>query len=316
MIDKISFIIQPYGEPPPGILIESVRTNTKTGEITRVGHLGNILITLVGNKLRGNGSFTKFHNGNNLVNPLYHNIRAGVEKLSDGLDTYPEDIQLEGGIEFAFNMDVSLKPISYMKKMFRLNQWERHFYPEKKTLCFTQGNSKTFKVYDKAAEYHKNEKKSDSFNPEIKTQKILRAELLMKRIWQLRLPYPGAQTLETLTKPEQLRKITDIYQSISEDIIFMKDFDYTIIDSINSGAISIRELKKIAQQEGFLSLIHKGADFEKCIESSKKSRQMKARDRKELRPKYNTPNFVTSEEEKEFREKLNEKISVFRESVY
>lgn len=317
MIDKISAFAYLPGKIPP-LLEQSLqydKTNKRTGEIIYSGHLSNMMVTLIGNKVLFNGSLTKFHHGNNLINPLYPETREAVENISNALEIYPEDIYLKGGIEIAFNMLMDKKPIEYEKKMFSLKEWDKRPNTKDKTLSFVLGDSKIFKIYDKAADYHRKDKKNASFDKSVKNQNLLRAELVLKRLWQNKLPYSGAQTLKSITQPEQLRKIIQIYSSISEEIQFMRNFDPSFNERIKSGELTKKELKKLIFQKGLTVMKEEGVDLNKWIDSQEKSRQMKARDRKELRPSNNVPGKIASEEEKEFREKLSEKVNNYRESI-
>ncbi|QOJ27952.1 MAG: hypothetical protein HRU80_03320 [Ignavibacteriales bacterium] len=306
MIDLLKFRIEGYMKPPSCLEIRKEYQNNRK-EIQTEGAIRNMKLTYTERGVFGNGSLAKLFFGNNIADLNYSDLTEGAEELSDSLETPLSDIHIYS-MEVGFTTLMKNPSKEYLSKIMGAKGLLTQEYETGKR--FLNKGSRAIKFYDKGKEIQA-KKKTENI-PEIRGLNFLRTEIKLNRLNTLKLPSPGKQTLKSIIQADQLMKLSEIFDSQIKEIIFMRH-----IADIPEKIKTQKDLEKLFRQTGIESFRKKGIDIESLISSLPvKERQKRNLRKKYLLPDYSSDIYEPSEEEKEFREKLNEKISVFRESVY
>ncbi|GMU86658.1 MAG: hypothetical protein AMXMBFR48_19000 [Ignavibacteriales bacterium] len=276
------------------------------GEIQTEGTIRNMKVTFTERGIFGNGSLTKFLFGNNIADSNYSDLSDAAEELSDLLDTPPNDIHISS-MEIGFNLLMRKPPKEYLSRVIGAKGFLIQEYEAGKR--FINKGGRAIKFYDKVKEFqgrNRNEILTD-----LKGLNFLRAEIKLNRLNTLELPSPGKQTLKSITQGNQLHRFTEIFDSQIREVTFMRQ-----ITDIAGKIRTQKDLEQFFRQSGIRFSKEQGIDIKNIISTLPvKERQKRNLRKKYLLPDYSSEIYEPSEEEKEFREKLSEKIDIFRDSI-
>lgn len=292
-------------KPPSCMNITKQYPNSR-GEIQTEGTIRNMKVTFTERGIFGNGSLTKFLFGNNIADSNYSDLSDAAEELSDLLDTPPNDIHISS-MEIGFNLLMRKPPKEYLSRVIGAKGFLIQEYEAGKR--FINKGGRAIKFYDKVKEFqgrNRNEILTD-----LKGLNFLRAEIKLNRLNTLELPSPGKQTLKSITQGNQLHRFTEIFDSQIREVTFMRQ-----ITDIAGKIRTQKDLEQFFRQSGIRFSKEQGIDIKNIISTLPvKERQKRNLRKKYLLPDYSSEIYEPSEEEKEFREKLSEKIDIFRDSI-
>lgn len=305
MIDLLKFRIEGYMKPPSCLEITKQYPYKQGGDQTE-GTIRNMKVTFTERGVFGNGSLTKFHFGNNIADSNYSDLTEAAEELSDSLDTPLSDFHIYS-METGFNLLMRKPSKEYLSRIMGAKGFLFQEYESGKR--FINKGSRAVKFYDKGKEIQAKRKTENI--PEIRGLNFLRAEIKLNRLNTLKLPSPGKQTLKSIIQADQLIRFSEIFDSQIKEVNFMRQ-----ITDITEKIKTQKDLENLFRQTGIESFREKGIDIETLISSLPvKERQKRNLKKKYLLPDYSSDIYEPSEEEKEFREKLSEKVNIFRESI-
>jgi len=310
MIDLIRFNVSGYMKPPEKL--QDVReTTNKNKETIYQGYLENMFITYTERGFYGNGSLSKLFFGNNIAELNYMDIQEGAEEFSDLIDTPLSDINISS-VEIGANLFMQ-KPFEHYYSYITGVKGYNHKYmiKDKQEKKFSQSNNRAVKFYDKV-------KQNLTGNtaeriPEIEGLNILRAESLLNRFNTFGLIYPEQKTLQNFIKPETLHLFTNIFHSHMERTIFMKQ-----IKDIEQGIKTSKDFRETYIPNLVKTLCREfNLDISPIINNLT---DIKERQKRNYRKKFADFSaagdiFEPTPEEQEFRQKVSERISIFRESI-
>ncbi|MBV6513927.1 MAG: hypothetical protein FMNOHCHN_03509 [Ignavibacteriaceae bacterium] len=305
MIDLLRFRIEGYMKPPSCLKIRKEYQNNRK-EIQTEGAIRNMKVTFTERGVFGNGSLTKFLFGNNIADSNYSDLEEAAEELSDLLDTPLSDIHISS-MEIGFNLLMRKPPKEYLSRLIGAKGFLIQEYEAGKR--FINKGSRAIKFYDKVKEFQGRNR--NEILPDLKGMNFLRAETRLNRLNTLKLPSPGKQTLKSITQGDQLKRLSEIFDSQMKEVNFMRQ-----VSGIPGKIKTQKDLDKLFRQTGIEYFKEQGIDIEKIISSLPvKERQKRNLRKKYLLPDYSSDIYEPTEEEKEFREKLSEKIDIFRQSL-
>lgn len=296
---------------PPEKLQDVREATDKNKETIYQGYLGNMFMTYTDSGFRGNGSLSKFYFGNNLAELNFRDIKEGAEEFSDQIDTPLRDINISS-VEFGANLFMQNPFEHYYSKIIGVKGYNHGYITkEKEEKKFSQSNKRAVKFYDKVKQNLRGN--TAERIPEIEGLNILRAESLLNKFYTFGLIYPEQRTLEHLIKPETLHLIANIFESHMERVIFMpqiKDIEQGIKTSKDFRETYIPNLVKTLCREFNL-------DISPIINNLTDIKERQKRNYRKKFADFNAAgdNFEPTPEEQEFRQKVSERISIFRESI-
>lgn len=309
MIDLIRFNVSGYMKPPTCWHFE-YDTKNKHNQTERHGYIRNVKVIYTDTGFRGYGSLPKSYFGNNIAELNHQDTQEAAEEFSDLIDTPLSDINISS-VEIGANLFMQKPFEHYYSKIIGVKGFPKQICDPNKEIKFLQSTKRAVKFYDKTKQNLSGNRAERI--PEIEGLNILRVESLLNKFYTFGLIYPEQRTLENLIKPETLHLFTNIFETHMERTIFMKqikDFEQGIKTSKDFRETYIPILVKTLSREvnyDITPVINKLTDI--------KERQKRKYKKKFADFGAAGNNFGPTPEEQEFRQKVRERISIFRESV-